>query len=427
MKIAFYTLGCKVNQYETNAMAQMFLEQKNEIVDFGEYADVYIVNTCTVTSIADKKSRQMLRRAKQKNKDAIVVAVGCYTQTHADECSKIPEIDLILGNNEKNNIVQIVNEFINNKNNKIQVENIDNQKEFLDFGTVTYLEKIRAFIKVQDGCNNFCSYCLIPYARGRIRSRKSKSVIDEIKEIAKKGIKEVVITGINIAFYGKDSEDEYYLINLLEDINKIDGIERIRLGSIEPIIITDEFVKRLSKLDKICNHFHLSLQSGCDETLKRMNRKYDTNEFLNCVNMLRNNFENVGLTADVIVGFPGETEEEFNKTVEFLNKIKFSKIHVFQYSPREGTRAAKMTEQIKSEIKEERSKKIIDISKKYEEEFLDNQIGKNLEVLFEQQENEFWKGHTKNYIIVQKKGKNLENKSLNVTIASRDSLELIAK
>lgn len=427
MKIAFYTLGCKVNQYETNAMAQMFLEQKNEIVDFGEFADVYIVNTCTVTSIADKKSRQMLRRAKQKNKDAIVVAVGCYTQTHADECSKIPEIDLILGNNEKNNIVQIVNEFINNKNNKIQVENIDNQKEFLDYGTVTYLEKIRAFIKVQDGCNNFCSYCLIPYARGRIRSRKSKSVIDEIKEIAKKGIKEVVITGINIAFYGKDSEDEYYLIDLLEDINKIDGIERIRLGSIEPIIITDEFVKRLSKLDKICNHFHLSLQSGCDETLKRMNRKYDTNEFLNCVNMLRNNFENVGLTADVIVGFPGETEEEFNKTVEFLNKIKFSKIHVFQYSPREGTRAAKMTEQIKSEIKEERSKKIIDISKKYEEEFLDNQIGKNLEVLFEQQENEFWKGHTKNYIIVQKKGKNLENKSLNVTIASRDSLELIAK
>lgn len=427
MKIAFYTLGCKVNQYETNAMAQMFLEQKNEIVDFGEFADVYIVNTCTVTSIADKKSRQMLRRAKQKNKDAIVVAVGCYTQTHADECSKIPEIDLILGNNEKNNIVQIVNEFINNKNNKIQVQNIDNQKDFLDFGTVTYLEKIRAFIKVQDGCNNFCSYCLIPYARGRIRSRKSKSVIDEIKEIAKKGIKEVVITGINIAFYGKDSEDEYYLIDLLEDINKIDGIERIRLGSIEPIIITDEFVKRLSKLDKICNHFHLSLQSGCDETLKRMNRKYDTNEFLNCVNMLRNNFENVGLTADVIVGFPGETEEEFNKTVEFLNKIKFSKIHVFQYSPREGTRAAKMTEQIKSEIKEERSKKIIDISKKYEEEFLDNQIGKNLEVLFEQQENEFWKGHTKNYIVVQKKGKNLENKSLNVTIASRDSLELIAK
>lgn len=427
MKIAFYTLGCKVNQYETNAMAQMFLEQKNEIVDFGEFADVYIVNTCTVTSIADKKSRQMLRRAKQKNKDAIVVAVGCYTQTHADECSKIPEIDLILGNNEKNNIVQIVNEFINNKNNKIQVENIDNQKEFLDFGTVTYLEKIRAFIKVQDGCNNFCSYCLIPYARGRIRSRKSKSVIDEIKEIAKKGIKEVVITGINIAFYGKDFEDDYYLIDLLEDINKIDGIERIRLGSIEPIIITDEFVKRLSKLDKICNHFHLSLQSGCDETLKRMNRKYDTNEFLNCVNLLRNNFENVGLTADVIVGFPGETEEEFNKTVEFLNKIKFSKIHVFQYSPREGTRAAKMTEQIKSEIKEERSKKIIDISKKYEEEFLDNQIGKKLEVLFEQQENEFWKGHTKNYIVVQKEGENLENKSINVTIKSRKDLELIAK
>jgi len=427
MKIAFCTLGCKVNQYETNAMAQKFNEAKHEIVDFEEKADVYIINTCTVTNIADRKSRQMLRRAKQKNKNAIIVAIGCYTQTHADECSKIPEIDLILGNNEKNKIVNIVNDFLKKKTNKIQVESIDNQKEFLDFGTITYLEKSRAFIKVQDGCNNFCSYCLIPYARGRIRSRKSQNVIEEIRSIAKQGIKEVVITGININYYGRDLKNNYYLIDLLEDINKIEDIQRIRLGSLEPIIITEEFVSRLSKLNKMCNHFHLSLQSGCDETLKRMNRKYNTKDFERCVNLIRKKFENVGLTADVIVGFPGETEEEFKKTYNFLNKIKFSKIHVFKYSPREGTRAAIMNNQVPSNVKEERSKKIIQISDKYEKEFLDNQIGKTLEVLFEQKEKGIWIGHTKNYIVVKKQGKNLENKCVDVKIIGREGLELIGE
>ena len=428
MKVAFCTLGCKVNQYETNAMAQKFKEENNEIVDFEEKADVYVVNTCTVTSIADKKSRQMLRRAKQKNSNAIVVAVGCYTQTHKEECSNIPEIDLVLGNNEKNNIVEIVENFLKDKeNNKIRtkVEDINNQKEFLDFGTITYLEKVRAFIKVQDGCNNFCSYCLIPYARGRIRSRKKQSVLDEIKEIAKNGIKEVVITGIHVASYGKDLEDNYYLIDLLEDINKIEGIERIRLGSLEPNIITNDFVERLVKLDKICNHFHLSLQSGCDETLKRMNRKYNTEEFKRCVNFIRKSFQNVGLTADVIVGFPGETKEEFEKTYKFLDEIRFSKIHVFKYSPREGTRAAVMPNQIPSNIKEERSKKIIELSNKYEKEFLNNQIGKKLEVLFEQEENEYWKGHTRNYLVVKTKGNNLENKYKEVVIKREDNLELI--
>ena len=427
MKIAFCTLGCKVNQYETNAMAQKFNEAKHEIVDFEEKADVYIINTCTVTNIADRKSRQMLRRAKQKNKNAIIVAIGCYTQTHADECSKIPEIDLILGNNEKNKIVNIVNDFLKKKTNKIQVESIDNQKEFLDFGTITYLEKSRAFIKVQDGCNNFCSYCLIPYARGRIRSRKSQNVIEEIRSIAEQGIKEVVITGININYYGRDLKNNYYLIDLLEDINKIEDIQRIRLGSLEPIIITEEFVSRLSKLNKMCNHFHLSLQSGCDETLKRMNRKYNTKDFERCVNLIRKKFENVGLTADVIVGFPGETEEEFKKTYNFLNKIKFSKIHVFKYSPREGTRAAIMNNQVPSNVKEERSKKIIQISDKYEKEFLDNQIGKTLEVLFEQKEKGIWIGHTKNYIVVKKQGKNLENKCVDVKIIGREGLELIGE
>ena len=280
---------------------------------------------------------------------------------------------------------------------------------------------------MQDGCNNFCSYCLIPYARGRIRSRKKESVIEEIKLIAQKGIKEVVINGINLASYGLDFDNDYYLIDLLEDINKIEGIERIRLGSLEPNIITHDFVKRLVKLEKICNHFHLSLQSGCDETLKRMNRKYNTKEFSNAVDLLRKYFKDIALTADLIVGFPGETDEEFNKTYQFLNKIKFTKIHVFKYSPREGTKAATMKGQITNEIKEKRSKKIIEISNKYEKEFLEAQIGKTLNVLFEAQEDEFCKGHTSNYILVKKEAKNLENKILPVKIIKIENLELIGK
>ena len=333
----------------------------------------------------------------------------------------------MLGNNEKNSIVEIVEKFYKNKTPKVKVDNIDEQKEFLDFGPITYTEKARAFLKVQDGCNNFCSYCLIPYARGRIRSRKSKSVLEEIDLIAKKGIKEVAINGIHVASYGKDLNEDYYLIDLLEDINKIDGISRIRLGSLEPNIITEDFVKRLAKLSKICNHFHLSLQSGCDETLKRMNRKYTAKEFKNAVELLRKNFKDVALTADVIVGFPGEPEEEFKETYKFLNEIKFTKIHVFKYSPREGTRAAVMNGQISSEVKEERSKKLIEISNKYEKEFLEGQIGKKLEVLFEQKEDEYWKGHTSNYIVVKTRGEKLENQILRVKITGIDNLELIGE
>lgn len=371
-------------------MIQKFIEAGYEIVDFEQKADVYIINTCTVTNMADRKSRQILRRAKQINKESVIVAVGCYAQTHKEEIEKIDEIDLILGNNEKNNIVQIVEKYYKDKTQKIQVENIDKQKEFLDFGTITYTEKTRAVIKVQDGCNNFCSYCLIPYARGRVRSRSSKSVIEEITNIAQRGIKEVVITGIHIASYGKDFEEDYKLIDLLEEINKIEGLKRIRLGSLEPQIITEDFVKRLSKLDKICNHFHLSLQSGCTETLKRMNRKYTAEEFKQSANLLRKYFDNVALTADVIVGFPGETEKEFEETYEFLKKIKFTKIHVFKYSPREGTRAAVMPNQIDGNIKEERSKRLIELSNADEEEFLDKQIGKNLKVLFEHKVDKYW-------------------------------------
>ena len=352
---------------------------------------------------------------------------GCYAQTHKEEIEDIDEIDLILGNNEKNKIVDIVEKFYKEKIDRIQIEDIAKQKEFLDFGQVTYTDKTRAVIKVQDGCNNFCTYCLIPYARGRIRSRKKESILEEISQVAKKGIKEVVINGIHVASYGKDIDNNYYLIDLLEDINKIDGIKRIRLGSLEPNIITYDFVNRLKKLDKICNHFHLSLQSGCDDTLNRMNRKYNTKEFKEAVCLLRENFQDVALTADLIVGFPGESQEEFEKTVDFLNEIKFSKIHVFKYSPRRGTVASKMPDQVATDIKEERSKLVIDISNKYEEEFLKFQIGKTLDVLFEEQEGKFFKGHTSNYIVVKKEGKNLENQILPVHIMDIDGLELIGK
>ena len=376
--------------------------------------------------MADKKSRQIIRQAKTHNKNAIVVATGCYAQVSKAELEKIEELDIIVGNTEKNNIVKIVEEYSNSKEE--EVGKIEEEKEFQDFGSVTYTEKTRAVIKVQDGCNNFCSYCIIPYAKGRVRSRKPESVIKEVKEIVKEGIKEVVITGIHVASYGKDFEDGTRLIDLLEQINKIEGLKRIRLGSLEPNLITPEFVERLGNVDKICDHFHLSLQSGCDGTLKRMNRKYTTQEFENGVKLLRKKFPEVALTTDIIVGFPGETEEEFDTTYEFLSKIKFSKMHVFKYSQRKGTVAAKMKNQVNPQIKEERSSKLIELSNKNEIEFLDNNIGKELEVLFETKtQNGYTEGHTTNYITVKSKGENLENTIKRVKILKRENLELIAE
>ena len=296
----------------------------------------------------------MLRRVKNLNNDAIIVACGCYVQVAKEEVEKIKEIDIIIGNNEKKEIVEIIENYEKERKKIENVENIMEQKEFVELGETTYTEKTRAVIKIQDGCDRFCTYCIIPYARGRVRSRKPENIISEIKNIAQNGIKEVVITGIHVASYGKDFKENYRLIDLLEEINKIKGIERIRLGSIEPLLITDEFIKRLSKLEKICHHFHLSLQSGCDETLKRMNRRYTTKQFEEIVQKLRNYNEDVILTTDVIVGFPDETEEEFEKTYKFLEKIKFYKMHIFKYSPRKGTKAAQMPNQIDAKIKEER-------------------------------------------------------------------------
>lgn len=419
-KVAFCSLGCKVNQYETNAMAQKFIEHGYEVVEFDEYADVYIVNTCTVTNVADRKSRQMLRRAKEINKDATLVACGCYAQVAKEELKKIPEIDLIIGNNEKNDIIQIVENHIAQKGAEDLVSDVMYKLDYVELGTTTYTEKTRAVIKVQDGCDRFCSYCLIPYARGHIRSRKIENVIEEIKKVAEEGINEVVITGIHIASYGRDFKGENIgLIDLLEEINKIQGLHRIRLGSIEPTIITDEFVERLSKLDKICDHFHLSLQSGCTETLKRMNRRYTTEEFKEVTKRLRAKFPNAALTTDIIVGFPGETDEEFNTTYEFLKEIAFYKMHIFKYSQRKGTKAAVMPNQVDGKIKEERSKKLIELSNENEYNYNKKYIGKQVEVLFEEREGEYLKGHTTNYIVVKHKtDKNdLINKIAKVTVS----------
>ena len=413
--VAFITLGCKVNQYESNAMCEEFLKHKYKLVNKEEKADIYVVNTCTVTNMSDRKSRQMLRRVKEINPQAILVACGCYVQVARKELEQMPEIDLVLGNNEKKEIVKYVEEFIKEKTKQEHIEDVMKTSKFVDFGDITFTEKTRAVIKVQDGCDRFCSYCIIPYARGKVRSRKPESIISEIQKIAKEGIKEVVITGIHVASYGKDFDNNYKLIDLLEDINKIEGIERIRLGSIEPTLITEEFLKRLIKLNKICHHFHLSLQSGCDKTLKRMNRTYTTKQFEQIVSLLKNAYKDVILTTDIIVGFPEETDEEFEETYQFLSKIKFYKLHVFKYSQRKGTPAARNKNQIDGNIKEQRSQKLIQLSNKIEEEYNKTYIGKKVKVLFEEEKSNLYKGHTQNYILIYCESKeNLENKIVEV-------------
>lgn len=430
--VSFYTLGCKVNQYETNAMEQQFIKNNYEIVENTQKADIYVINTCTVTNMAERKSRQMLRRVKEINPSAVLVVCGCYAQVAKNELEQIPEIDIILGINEKNEIVQIVENYMekmaeqDKKSQEAEIDDVSKQKEFLDFGDVTYTEKNRAVVKVQDGCNMFCSYCIIPYARGRIRSRKIESVVSEIKKIAKEEIKEVVITGIHVASYGKDFDNEntskkIRLIDLLEAINKIDGIDRIRLSSLEPTIVDEKFATRLSKLDKICDHFHLSLQSGCDETLKRMNRKYTTQIYRDAVATLRKYYPEASFTTDVIVGFPGETDEEFAKTYEFLKEIDFYRLHVFKYSPRRGTVAEKMPNQIDGNKKEERSNKLIELSNSMENKHNQSYIGKTVKVLFEEFEDGFFKGHTTNYMMVKVAGEEEQsdkfvNKILDVKI-----------
>ena len=430
-KVGFYTLGCKVNQYETNAMIQLFEEAGFEIVDFDSYADIYVINTCTVTNMSDRKSRQVLRKAKDKNSNSVNVAVGCYVQVAKKELEEIPEIDLCLGTNEKKDIVSFVNKYIEEKENEIEIDDVFKTEEYSEFGNITYTEKTRAVIKVQDGCDRFCSYCIIPYARGRVRSRNKDNVLEEISLIVKeKDIKEVVITGIHVASYGKDFKEEYRLIDLLEDINKIDGIERIRLGSIEPLLLTEEFLERLTNnVSKFCPHFHLSLQSACTETLKRMNRRYTIEEFKEIVNRIRRFYKEPILTTDVIVGFPDESDEEFDITVNNLKEIAFYKMHVFKYSPRKGTKAAVMKGQVSGDIKEKRSKCLLTMSDEFEIKYQKDYIGKEVNVLIEElDEDNYYKGHTENFIMVKVKAReDIINKIVKINIVSQDGLVLIGK
>ncbi len=400
-------------------MEEMFINCGYKAVPSSEFADIYVINTCTVTNMAERKSRQMLRRVKEINPTATLVVCGCYAQVASKELEEIPEIDIILGINEKKKIVPIVENYIENNKKIEEVSNLTLNSEFIDFGDVTYTEKNRAVVKVQDGCNMFCTYCIIPYARGRIRSRKIENVVSEANKIAKEGIKEIVITGIHVASYGKDFKDGTTLIDLLEELNKVDGIERIRLSSLEPTLITEEFAKRLSKLNKICDHFHLSLQSGSDTVLKRMNRKYTTKRYTESIEILKKYYPEANFTTDIIVGFPGETDAEFDETYQFAKKINFYKLHVFKYSKRRGTPAEKMPNQIDGNIKEKRSNELINFSKENDIKISQKYIGKTLKVLFEEEKNDFYRGHTTNYIIVNAKSKkNIVNEIKKVKIES---------
>ena len=373
-KVALHNLGCKVNAYETEAMQEMLEHAGYEIVPFQEGADIYVINTCTVTNIADRKSRQMLHRARKMNPDAVVVAAGCYVQAQAEKQVIDPCIDIVLGNNKKQDLLTALQAYEEAHGDLREVIDINHTKEYENLHLTKQGEHTRAYIKVQDGCNQFCSYCIIPYARGRVRSRAKEDVVAEVTDLAKNGYQEVVLTGIHLSSYGIDFENEDNLLSLIRAVHEIEGIKRIRLGSLEPRIITEEFVQAIAALPKMCPHFHLSLQSGCNETLKRMNRRYTSEEFYEKCEILRKYFEKPALTTDVIVGFPQETEEEFETTYEFLKKICFYETHIFKYSKREGTKAAVMQGQIPEQIKAKRSARLIELGEKnrraYEESFL---------------------------------------------------------
>ncbi len=400
-RAAFHTLGCKVNAYETEAMEELLQTAGYDIVPFNEQADVYVVNTCSVTNIAERKSRQMLHRAKKLNPEAVVVATGCYVQVSEEEAKADEAVDLLLGNNQKRQIVSALDAYFEGRTfDEVLADVEKEQYEELEVSTV--LEHTRAFVKVQDGCNQFCSYCIIPYARGRVRSRRMENVISEIKRLAGAGIQEVVLTGIHLSSYGREIDGESHLIELIEAIHPIEGINRIRLGSLEPRIITEEFVGRLKKLHKVCPHFHLSLQSGCEATLKRMNRHYTPGEYYEKCQLLRENFEHPAITTDVIVGFPGETEEEFEETRQFLEKVHFYEMHIFRYSRRKGTRADKMENQVPDEKKAQRSSILSELEAKMTKDFRAQWTGKKVKVLLEERQelngSSYMVGHTPEYI-----------------------------
>ena len=403
MKAALHNLGCKVNAYETEAMQQILEEAGYEIVPFSEYADVYVINTCSVTNMADRKSRQMLHRAKKQNPDAIVVGAGCYVQTKEAQALVDESIDIVIGNNKKHELVPLLREYEASHRKMACVADINHEKQaYEELSLSRTAEHTRAFIKVQDGCNQFCTYCIIPFARGRVRSRELPDVLQEIRTLAKSGYREVVLTGIHLSSYGVDNGES--LLHLIEAVHELEGIERIRLGSLEPRIVTDAFAKRLSELPKICPHFHLSLQSGCDTVLSRMNRRYDTAEYEAGCALLRRYFEHPAITTDVIVGFPGETDEEFETTERYLERIHFYEMHIFQYSKREGTKAAAMPDQVPEAVKKERSEKLLALGHRMSEEFRRYYLGRQVTALLEEEflydGKRYYTGYTKEYVKV---------------------------
>lgn len=429
-KAALHNLGCKVNAYETEAMQHLLEEAGYEIVPFTQKADVYVINTCSVTNMADRKSRQMLHKAKKNNPDSIVVATGCYVQTSEKEVLNDLSVDIVIGNDRKHDLVRLLEEYSLDSVNDTVDDINDGKHDFEELFIDQTKEHTRAFIKVQDGCNQFCSYCIIPYARGLVRSRRFENVIAEVERLAANGFKEVVLTGIHLSSYGVDFEEATGLLELIQAVNAVKGIERIRLGSLEPKIVTEHFASELSKLDKICPHFHLSLQSGCDATLKRMNRKYTTEEYERGCELLRKYFVHPAITTDVIVGFPGETEEEFEQTKAYLEHIHFYEMHIFKYSKRKGTRAAVMPDQIDEQIKAARSEKLIALGHDMSKEFRKFYIGKNEEVLFEEKavigDKEYFVGYTKEYVKVAKKtDENLENQIVSGRISGMLTDEIL--
>lgn len=428
-KVKFSTLGCKVNQYETEAMAELFVKNGYEIIE--DYnCDVFVLNTCTVTNLSDRKSRQQISKIRSENSDAIIAVVGCYSQVSPDEIENIEGVNVILGTKYRKEIVELCE--LAKSSNKIinKVENIGKNREFEELTINTEHSMTRAYIKIQEGCSQFCSYCIIPYARGPIRSRNIRDIVLEAKRLADNGFKEIVLTGIHVASYGKDLEnDDIGLIDVIEDIGQIDKIKRIRLSSLEPRIVDKQFLDRLSKVEQFCDHFHLSLQSGSDSILQSMNRKYDTDLYEKTINLIRKYYPNAAITTDIIVGFPGETDEDFEKTLDFVDKIQFSKIHVFKYSNRKGTVASKMKNQVSGVVKKERSKLLIEKSKYYTDKFLDNMLNEPIKVLFESKNDDgYIKGYTTNYIRVKREyNPNLSNKIIDVVCNRRENEELVCE
>ena len=410
--VAFATLGCRVNHYETEAMAEKFIREGYEVTDFGNFADVYVINTCSVTNMSDKKSRQIIGRARRTNKDAIIAAVGCYSQVSPEEVAKIEGVDVVLGTRNKGDIVYYVNKAKDEQKPQMMVGEVLRNKQFEDLNIEEFQDKTRAFLKIQDGCNRFCSYCVIPYTRGTTCSKDPEKVLNEIRQLAEHGFKEIILSGIHTASYGVDLEGDITLVSLLEEIEKLDGIERVRIGSIEPSFFTDEVIEKIKNMKKLCPQFHLSLQSGCDATLKRMNRRYTAKEYEDAVYKIRENLKDASITTDVIVGFPGETEEEFNETYEYLKKLKLTKTHIFKYSQRKGTKAYDMPNQIDGTIKEKRSKALIELNNKNEADFSRALVGRDMDVLVEQEvpnKPGVFEGYTRNYVKVEIPGCSSEN------------------